>query len=255
MCELGNKWWMENKVCYNGYIRNAYWGVSSLEYEIISGTFDTGTDEQQAGYVKLFGEEKVQERFELYFHWFNVVHEVGHILVEQQKKRINPVEEELLVNQFTLAYWKHVGGDAELEVLKEVMTDAISKMPNPIPSKQTFTEYFKRIWGTAKLYTVEMYGYFQLSSVLHAMKQEKSLEEVLYELGIEQMDLSMMEPVHMEPSAKNASQILSSCISNLHNAGIMMPSVRLELVKNPEVQCCQPVKERESKKVHRVGKG
>ncbi|MDF2588114.1 MAG: hypothetical protein K0S41_1955 [Anaerocolumna sp.] len=48
-----------------------------MEYKIISGRYETGTEEQQKGYNQLFGDERIQEKFDLYFHWFNIVHEIG----------------------------------------------------------------------------------------------------------------------------------------------------------------------------------
>ncbi|MDO5292073.1 MAG: hypothetical protein Q4F05_04910 [bacterium] len=222
-----------------------------MKFEILSGKFETGTDEQQEGYIHLFGEEQVQHRFDLYFHWFNLIHEVGHVLVEQQKLHINPVEEELFVNQFAVAYWRQVGADEYLAELKKIIEEVITRLPNPVPSKQSFVEFFRRIWGTAELYTVSMYGYFQLSCVIQALTEERTLEEILKRLGIDEPDISMMELTYIEASADNAVQILSSCISNLHNAGIPMPAIRLELVDNPQIQCCQPVKPEKSREKKR----
>ena len=55
-----------------------------MKYVIMSGKFESGNEEQQQGYKMLFGAENIQYFFDLYFHWYNLVHEMGHCIVEKQ---------------------------------------------------------------------------------------------------------------------------------------------------------------------------
>lgn len=50
------------------------------DYTIISGRFETGTPEQKNAFMQLFGKEETRNFFDLYFHWYNLVHEIGHCL-------------------------------------------------------------------------------------------------------------------------------------------------------------------------------
>lgn len=58
------------------------------------------------GFNQLFGDENIQEKFNLYFHWFNIVHEIGHSLLDIQKLERDKVEEVLCVNYFAVSYWR-----------------------------------------------------------------------------------------------------------------------------------------------------
>ena len=73
-----------------------------MKYKIISGRYETGTEEQQMGYRQLFGGD-VQYRFDLYFHWYNLIHELGHCVVEQYGKQMPKVAEEMFVNKFAIS--------------------------------------------------------------------------------------------------------------------------------------------------------
>lgn len=79
-----------------------------MGYKIISGRYETGTQVQQKGYDWLFGSKNIQEKFDLYFHWFNIVHEIGHIIVDIEKIDMDKVDEEFFVNCFAVAYWRNV---------------------------------------------------------------------------------------------------------------------------------------------------
>ncbi len=64
-------------------------------YRIISERYETGTQKQRQGFDQLFGNKNIQFRFDLYFHWYNVIHELFHCLVSSRKISMNPVQEEL----------------------------------------------------------------------------------------------------------------------------------------------------------------
>ena len=83
-------------------------------YKIISGRYETGTREQQQAFAQLFGNENIQSRFDLYFHWYSVIHELGHCLVDFCEISMDPVQEELYVNSFAVAYWKTADANGNL---------------------------------------------------------------------------------------------------------------------------------------------
>ncbi|WP_234123494.1 hypothetical protein [Clostridium hydrogenum] len=94
------------------------------------------------GYNKLFGNERIQEKFDLYFHWFNIVHEIGHIIVDIAQINI---------------------------------------------------------------------------------------------------DTSVVKAYSEDINSENANKVLNQCIKNLDIIGVKITDVNIELVDNPEIQCCLPV--------------
>ena len=111
-------------------------------YKIISGRYETGTQEQQQGFAQLFGNENIQFHFELYFHWYNVIHELGHCLVSSRKVSMNPVQEELYANSFAVAYWKMADANGNLQKLREMITEVLNQIPSPVPPDTDFAAFF-----------------------------------------------------------------------------------------------------------------
>jgi hypothetical protein len=212
-----------------------------MSYTIISGRYEYGSKDQQEGYHQLFGTENIQEKFDIYFHWFNLIHEVGHILVDLQNIELDQVEEELFANSFAVAYWRTVDKGDNLKRVQNIVEDILNVMPSPIPVGSSFQDYFKSIWGTEIMNSVMMYGYFQISCVEEAFKLNKSLKDVLLEVGYEDTDVSSLKAYLEEVNSSNSGKVLSECISNLNDIGIKIADVTIELVDNPEIQCCKSI--------------
>lgn len=208
-----------------------------MGFKIITGKYETGTQEQQAGFKQLFGHENTQFKFDLYFHWYNIIHELGHCLLSMQNKRIDLVDEEMLVNAFAVGYWKHAGNSDNLKKLSSMLESILEIVPNPIPAGMEFTEFFRSIWGSEQLNTVAMYGFFQLSSVLEAMKLNKNFSNILDEMGLECGNLSAMKAYDREVTAENAESVLAVALENLRLFGNEIADIEIEFADNPEVQC------------------
>ena len=212
-------------------------------YKIISGKYETGTQEQQQGFAQLFGQEDIQFHFDLYFHWYNLVHELGHCLVSSRKISMDPVQEELYVNRFAAAYWKSADDSGNLLKLKEMIAKTLEQIPSPVPPDMDFVPYFQSIWNQEAMQTVAMYGYFQLACVMEAMKSENTVGEVLGEIGIPVSQPDSMQKYSGEVSAECAQDVIDLCLKNLSDAGVQLDDihVQLELADNPEVQCARIV--------------
>ena len=210
-----------------------------MAYKIISGKYETGTQEEKSGYQVLFGKEDIQYEFDLYFHFYNLVHEFGHCLLDLIQIKMDPVEEEMYVNRLAVSYWKYAGREDRIKELEDLLGGVLGNIPSPIPPEQSFEFFFKSIWGTEALNNVMLYGYFQLNSVLLAIRSAGTFEEVLKERGFE-ADLSG-EPIRYEGEiqAGNGVLVLENVIANFRKIGITPPEVTLELVDNPMVQCAQ----------------
>ena len=207
-------------------------------YKILSGKFETGDEEQQMGYKILFGEENIQRKFDLYFHWYNLVHEMGHCLVEKYGLRKSKVQEEMYVNEFAVSYYRYAGETERLNELKNILQGVVDQMPSPIPDGETFISFYERIWGTEALMNVMTYGYFQINSVVEAMNKERDFADVVGELGIN-LKPAAVRKREEDIVSENAVLFLDTAIKNLIACGIDVPEIKLELVDNPMIQCAQ----------------
>lgn len=209
-----------------------------MKYKIISGRYETGNEEQQMGYKMLFGEENIQYKFDLYFHWYNLVHEMGHCLVEKYGLKLSPVQEEMYVNELAVAYYRYVGDADRLEELKAMLVTILDHMSSPVPDGESFTSFFESIWGTELLMNVMTYGYFQLNSVFEAMKIGRGFAEVISKLGVT-INTDDVKRCEEEIASNNADKFLTAAIENIIACGLEVPEISLELVDNPMIQCAQ----------------
>lgn len=210
-----------------------------MDYVIMSGRFEKGTDEQKQGYVMLFGEDNIQYKFDLYFHWYNLVHELGHCIKNTTDVEMSDLMEEMFVNEFAVGYHRMAGDSSRLDELEEMIQNALNKLPSPVLEGEDFISFYERIWGTEELMNVMTYGYLQLSSVLQALKNKKDLSETLSKLNIS-IDRSVkLMKCNLSVSSENAPLFLDAARDNLIKLGVEVPSVRIELQDNPEIQCAR----------------
>lgn len=210
-----------------------------MAYKIISGQYESGTQDQQAGYKMLFGEDNIQFKFDLYFHWYNIVHELGHCVVDAQKINMSKVQEEMFVNEFAVAYWMYTGAKAQINALEDILNSIIAHIDSPVPCGISFAEYYENIWGTEALNNVMIYGYFQLNSVLEAIKGKKDFKTVLKSIDIDWNDNILMSKYEGEICAKSAYKVLDHAVANINKLDIKPIQVCIELVDNPMIQCAQ----------------
>lgn len=214
-----------------------------MKYKIISGMYETGNEEQQMGYRQLFGEADIQRKFDLYFHWYNLIHEMGHCLVERYGVEKSKVQEEMYVNEFAVSYYRFIGESKKLDELKANLQAVIDQVPCPVPEGQTFISFFESIWGTEQLMNVMIYGYFQLNSVLEALKKDRSFEDVVSEMGVEvkhaKLEKCELKKCEEPIAASSAEAFLNTAIENVKTCGLDVPDIKLELVENPMMQCAQ----------------
>ncbi|MBR1391216.1 MAG: hypothetical protein IJ567_07225 [Lachnospiraceae bacterium] len=210
-----------------------------MTYTIISGKYETGTEEQQFGYQQLFGEAKIQYKFDLYFHWYNMLHETGHCIVEKQSVQMSRVREEMYVNEFAVGYYRFVGEKEKINELQSILQEVIDKLPAPMPEGESFTAFYERIWNTEQINDVVLYGYFQLNSVLEAMKKDRSFEDVLSEIEIRIHTNGQIKKCAQQVASESAGIFLQIALDNLASFGIEVPDIQLELVDNPMIQCAR----------------
>ena len=210
-----------------------------MTYKIISGKYESGTEEQQEGYKMLFGEDNIQYKFDLYFHWYNMVHELGHCVVDAQNINMSKVQEEMFANEFAVAYWTYIGAEAQLKELEDILKGIIANIDSPVPSEMSFAEYYESIWGMEVLNNVMLYGYFQLNSVLEAVKGKKDFKTVLKSIDIDLNSNISMSKYEGTLCVENVYKVLENAVANINKLHINPIQVGIELVDNPMIQCAQ----------------
>lgn len=210
-------------------------GGKIMDYKILSGKYESGNEEQQIGYKQLFGEDNILHKFDLYFHWYNLIHEMGHCLVEKYGLELSKVQEEMYVNEFAVGYYHYAGESDKLDELYSILNEVIEKMPSPVPAGESFISYYESIWYTETLMNVMIYGYFQLNSVLEAMRKNRDFSEIVSELGIS-IRKAHMKKCDKEITSANAESFLYTAIENVRACGIEIPDIQLELMDNPMIQ-------------------
>ena len=210
-----------------------------MTYTIISGQYEFGTEDQQSDFKMLLGEDNIQHKFDLYFHWYNIVHELGHCVVDSQQIHMSGVQEEMFVNEFAVAYWNYIGAEARLNELEDMLNGIHTSIPSPVPHDMSLAEYYESIWETEILDNVMVYGYFQLNSVLEALKAKKDFKTVLNSIGIDLNRDIVMSKYEDAICAENAHKVFDQAVANIRKLDIRPIQVVLELVENPTIQCAQ----------------
>ncbi|MCI9552751.1 MAG: hypothetical protein HFE94_04355 [Acutalibacter sp.] len=207
--------------------------------KIISGQYEKGTGQQQEVFRAVFGERDTQYRFDLYFHWYNILHELGHCVTEAQGLRTSPVKEEMLVNSFAVAYWNQAGQGDRVEELSRLLEERLALMPVFVPGGLGLVEYYESVWGQELLGDVARYGHFQFSSVREAIREGRDLKSVLAAMGLSIGGENAVKGCRGEICAQNAHKVLSQALKDLQGLGLPPMEVELELVDDPTIQCAQ----------------
>lgn len=215
---------------------------SQTDYKIITGRLEKGSPEQKSIYAQLFGAEDIQQKFDFYFHWYNIAHEYGHCILDFNNKGIGGVMEEIIVNKYAVCYWRQAGFDKELIELRDMLENALTALPNPVPEGKTFTEWYTDIWGSPQLMTVPIYGYFQFKSVLIAMVDSHELSSWFSEVGIDGFNYPEKSQSPPYPvSAESAIKYLEDLHHFHEKSTFKVPNAVIELTDDPMTQCSQKV--------------
>jgi hypothetical protein len=120
--------------------------------------------------------------YRLYFYWYNIAHEVGHIL-RSRYHRATPDQyvEEAACNAFAVAYWRARGEHAHLAELQERLSVALATLDDPVPAGENRQGYFRQHYQELgqSPYT---YGHYQFGMVLAELGREAPFVDMLREV-------------------------------------------------------------------------
>ncbi|HEX9077778.1 MAG TPA: hypothetical protein VF932_18480 [Anaerolineae bacterium] len=135
----------------------------------------------QAFYIQLMDNQYQKGRafFELYFYWYNVAHEMCHVL----RKHYGSTAEsrwvdENAVTEFAVAYWREFGEHVRLDQLEECLHQSVRLLPNPIPPGMEPGPYFDANYEVLSTNPPE-HGYLQFSWILASLERKTDLYGVL----------------------------------------------------------------------------
>lgn len=203
---------------------------------IVTGDYQKAPAEQKQMIRELFGEDAAH-RYEIYFHWYNVVHELGHaIMMFNAPSRPHPIEEEQLVNNFAYAYWMHYGEQDKLNQLRSIATETIQKFSVPANRNESYLDYAKRKWGTEELFSFNNYGWFQFSSVQAAIAGTVTLEQALNSMCADTVFPQKAETLHYETCDHMALRVVADAVRLLKKWGVHLPDDH-EIIFCGDVNC------------------
>ena len=212
------------------------------DYKIITGQLEMGSDEEKEAFVQLFGDRNTQEKFDFYFHWYNIAHEYGHCILDFQGKSTGKVEEEIMVNKFAVSFWRAAGFTDELSKLKSMLEKRLATIPDPVPESCEFISWYNDIWGSDLLISVPVYGYLQFKSILIAMEEAEDLPSWFDKTGIDGFSEPECTKFERYPlKADSSAKYLNDIQSYLMKTGIGIPTAEIELTESPSTHCSQKI--------------
>jgi len=210
---------------------------------ITTGQYGQGTVEDNELVDSILGKEYAKERYELYFQWYNVLHEIGHaVMAMNNKNRIHVVDEEQLVNDFAVAYWSHYGEAGKLDELQNIVAYSLGNFNRPAPAHQTHMDYAREMWGKKELFTFNNYGWFQFSLVDHSLNNRKSLEAVLTEMGVKNIKPQPQKILVYASGEESVHQIILDAFEELRKWGVELPPFYHTFSTDPNAHMLQLVK-------------
>ncbi len=194
----------------------------------------------QAFFVQIMDNQAFLGRdfFELYFYWFNIAHQCGHIL----RKYYGTLSEsrwvdEEATNQFAVAYWRTFGELARLEQLAQLARGARRLLPNPILPDQDPPTFFDTHYDQFAS-NLPAQTYLQLTWVLDAVDRPVDLPQVLT-AQITQDALAVAPPpplAYPEVQAGLPLRIIPDVRTLLARYRVRLPEVAVVCAYSPEIQ-------------------
>lgn len=203
-------------------------------------SWDQLPPEFQAFFHFLLGADTVRGRtfYELYYLWFNVPHEIAHVLREQYgNTSTSQWQEENAVSAFAADYWRQRGETQRLSALSEMLQAIVKHLPDPVPAGRDRGEYFDMRYDKL-VNSATGFSQYLFSMALNAITARRAWLE----------SLRMLNPVahNADPppvgpyAAINPElprQIVSDMRDYLRPFGVKVPDIEFECTFGYQLQC------------------
>lgn len=181
---------------------------------------------------------RAQFFYELYFYWYNIAHEIGHILRGYHSSRSNiRWQEENAVNSFAVAYWKARGELERLGQVRQFVHSAFIKLEDPVPDGEERSSYFDEHYRDL-VSNPPAYGHFQFSMVLNALEEQWTFAQALQGLITPQAveaPYPRSKP-YPEITSDLPYQIISDMRRYLVGYGVELPEIEVVRSFSPNLQ-------------------
>ena len=218
--------------------------LSSNAFLITTARYGKGSEIDNNKVKIALGNENTEEKFNLYFQWYNVIHELGHgILMYNSDVKLSNVEEEQLVNDFAVAYWLYYGEEDKINELCKIVEYAVNNIKSDAEDGVTYKEFAERNWNKSSFMTFNNYGWFQYSCVKESLNNKKTLDIVLKEMGIENINLPAPEILEYPVINEEVStQIINDAVNNFHKWGLKFPNAYQSFSDDPNANYSRNMK-------------
>ena len=208
-------------------------------YSVTTGLYNQSTAENQKNVENAMGTENTEERFKIYFQWYNVIHELGHgLLYYNNGVDIDVADEEQLVNDFAVAYWKYYGEEEKINELEDIVNYAVKHVGTNYEKGVDYLKLGKENSNGKSFknsfFNFNDYGWFQFSSVKHSFETNKNLQQVLEEMGFSNFDLTERKTlVYRDVDETVSTQIINDAVDNFNKWGLKFPEATHHFDKDP----------------------
>lgn len=177
--------------------------------------------------------------FELYFYWYNIAHELGHVLrAYHDKSAESPWIEETAVNEFAVAYWRSRGENIRLKKLENLVRTAFTNLSDPLPNGEDRAQYFDAHYMELAQ-DPSAYGHYQFSMVLMALEKNTSLQVALQtHISPEAKDFAMKNSLGQYGSvdAELPQRIVKDMRKFLALFGVVLPEMQVTCSYSPMIE-------------------
>lgn len=218
--------------------------LSDNVFLIKTARYGKGSKTDNSNVKIALGNENTEEKFNLYFQWYNVIHELGHgILMYNSDIKLTNVEEEQLVNDFAVAYWLYYGEKDKINELSNIVEYAVNNIKSDAENGVTHKEFAEKNWNKPSFNTFNNYGWFQYSCVKESLNKRKTLDIVLKEMGIENIKLPVPEVLEYPIINEEVStQIINDAANNFHKWGLKFPNAYQSFSNDPNANYSRNMK-------------
>lgn len=169
--------------------------------------------------------------------------ELGHAVFDYNcLYRPHPVDEEQLVNNFSISYWRHYGEVGKFKTLCSIVRESLGKFIIPTQNNKNHLAYAKEQWGTEELYSFSNYGWFQFSCVENSISKQITLEQALIDMGLTHVQCEKKMLLKYNVDERMPYKVIEDAKEVLSHWGIILPKeVSVVLSDDPNCHChmCQ----------------
>ena len=210
---------------------------------VVTGKYETGSQEIKNEIIRILGNENPAYMYNIYFHWYNVVHEVGHAICtykitdEKIFYEQDFVKQEVMVNDFAVAYWLYYGEKEKLEKLKAILSNVFKNITNPAPNMH-YIDYAIANWKNSDFWTYNNYGWFQFNCVNNSLSNPKTLEEILSCMSEKDIISQPKQLLKYTVNTEMAAKIVQDAVIIINKWGIDLPPLFHVYSDDPFKQMC-----------------